>query len=267
MELVERVVRSEAEAQAALAQVQQGEGDGILKPNSLSLNIPGFILETTMQRGLPSMFDDVGGSAVLYSDRDGSKSMCETRGARAPTRRVLVWGLVGLVLMLAPPALSQPTLAELLRALNLSAYPAGLWPPPFTGQTATGQAVSLAALQGRVVLVTFWASWCAECRPEMPMFERLHQDFAAQGLTVLGINFREEPQRMQQYARDLGLTFALVLDPQGEISRAYGVIGLPTTFLVGRDGRPVALAIGPRAWESAEARTLIQALLAESVVK
>jgi peroxiredoxin len=180
---------------------------------------------------------------------------------------MLVWGFVSLVFMLAPPAMSQPTLAELLRALNLSAYPAGLWPPPFTGQTTTGQAVSLAALQGRVVLVTFWASWCAECRPEMPLFERLQQDFAARGLTVLGINFREEPQRMQQYARDLGLTFAFVLDPQGEISRAYGVIGLPTTFLVGRDGRPVALAIGPRAWGSKEAQRLIQALLAEAVVK
>jgi peroxiredoxin len=163
--------------------------------------------------------------------------------------------------------MGQPALAELLRALNLSAYPSGLWPPPFTGQMTTGQAVSLADFQGRVVLVTFWASWCAECRPEMPLFERLHRDFAAQGLTVLGINFREEPQRMQQYARDLGLTFALVLDPQGEISRAYGVIGLPTTFLVGRDGRPVALAIGPRAWGSAEARALVQALLAESAVK
>ena len=59
--------------------------------------------------------------------------------------------------------------------------------------------------------------------------------------------------------------FAFVLDPQGEISRLYGVIGLPTTFLVARDGRPVALATAPRAWGSAEARALIQSLLAESV--
>jgi peroxiredoxin len=169
--------------------------------------------------------------------------------------------------MLTPPAMGQPTLTELLQALNLSAYPSGLWPPPFTGQTVTGQAVSLADFQGRVVLVNFWASWCVECRPEMPLFERLHQDFTAQGLTVLGINFREGAPRIEQYARELDLTFPLVLDPQGEISRAYGVIGLPTTFLVGRDGRPVALAIGARAWGSAEARALIQALLAEAVVK
>jgi peroxiredoxin len=197
--------------------------------------------------------------------------MCRTRGVRAPTRRHgqwgLAWGLVALILMLAPLAMGQPTLAELLKILNLSAYPSGLWPPPFSAQTVTGQAMSLADFQGRVVLVNFWASWCVECRPEMPLFERLHQDFAAQGLTVLGINFREEPQRMQQYAKELGLTFPLVLDPQGEISRVYGVIGLPTTFLVGRDGRPVAMAIGARAWGSTEVRTFIQTLLAEAVVK
>ena len=125
----------------------------------------------------------------------------------------------------------------------------------------------LHGLRGEVVLLSFWASWCAECRPEMPMLERLHQDFAAQGLTVLGVNFREETSIIQRYAKTLGLTFPLVLDPQGEISRSYGVIGLPTTFLVGRDGRPVALAVGPRVWESQEARALMQVLLAESVAK
>jgi peroxiredoxin len=100
----------------------------------------------------------------------------------------------------------------------------------------------------------------------MLLFERLHQDFIAQGLTVLGVNVREETQRMQRYAREFGLTYPLVLDREGVIAKAYGVIGLPTTFVVGRDGRPVALAIGPRAWGSAAARALVQVLLAESVV-
>jgi peroxiredoxin len=100
----------------------------------------------------------------------------------------------------------------------------------------------------------------------MLLFELLHQDFAARGLTVLGVNVREETQRMQRYAREVGLTYPLVLDREGVIAKAYGVIGLPTTVVVGRDGRPVALAIGPRAWGSAAARALVQALLAESVV-
>ena len=180
---------------------------------------------------------------------------------------VQVWGFVALVLMSASPAAGQPTLVDLLRVLNLSAYAPGLGLPHLTGQTVTGETVSVTELRGRVVLVHFWATWCGECRPEMSLFERLHQDFAAQGLTVLGINIRDETPRIQRYAKDLGLTYPLVLDPEGVIAKAYGVIGLPTTFLVGRDGRPVALAVGPRAWGSAEARTLVQALLAEVVAQ
>jgi peroxiredoxin len=163
--------------------------------------------------------------------------------------------------------MGQQAVTELLQTLKLSEYRPGMWPPPFTARTVSGEEVSLEALHGRVVLMNFWASWCAACRPEMPMFERLHQDFAAQGLTVLGLNFREAPQTIQQYARELGLTFPLLLDPQGEIFRSYGVIGLPTTLLIGRDGRPVGLAIGPREWASAEARAIVQALLAEAVVQ
>ncbi|HXV83849.1 MAG TPA: TlpA family protein disulfide reductase, partial [Candidatus Binatia bacterium] len=60
-----------------------------------------------------------------------------------------------------------------------------------------------------------------------------------------------------------GLTFPLILDPSGKINSAYGVIGLPTTFLISRDGWAVALAIGPREWNGKPARALIQALLAE----
>ena len=201
------------------------------------------------------------------------KTVCHTAMRRqypprtSRTKYMLACGLVAMMSALAFAAVGRPTMTQLLQTLNLSDYAPGLWPPPFTGQTSTGQMVSLADFTGRVVLVTFWASWCAECRPEMPMFERLHQDFAAQGLTVLGVNFREETSIIQRYAKTLGLTFPLVLDPQGEISRSYGVIGLPTTFLVGRDGRPVALAVGPRVWESQEARALMQVLLAESVAK
>jgi peroxiredoxin len=172
---------------------------------------------------------------------------------------------VALVLMAASPAVGQPTLGDLLRVLHLSAYHSGLGLPSLTGQTVTGQAVSIAELRGRVVLINFWATWCAECRPDMLLLERLHQDFAAQGLTILGMNVREETQRMQRYASEWGLTYPLVMDREGVMAKAYGVIGLPTTFVVGRDGRPVALAVGPRAWGSPEARALVQALLAEPV--
>lgn len=179
----------------------------------------------------------------------------------------LVWGLVALVLPLTSPAMGQPAVADLLGPLQLSSYTSRVWPPPFKGYTTHGHNVSLTDLHGRVVLATFWASWCAECRPEMPLFERLHQDYAERGLTVVGINLRESARTIEGYAKKLALTFPLLLDPDGKITASYGVIGLPTTFLIGRDGRPVALAVGPRAWNSASARVLIQALLAEPAVQ
>ncbi len=180
------------------------------------------------------------------------------------SKYMFAWSLLGLVTMLAPPVASEPLQKGLLEALSLSAYPATMTPPEFSGMTAAGRRVSLSELRGRVVLLNFWASWCQECRPEMPAFEGLHRDFTAQGLTVLGINVREGRQAVQNYAKELGLTFPFLLDSKGEIRASYGVIGLPTTFLIGRDGRTVALAVGPREWGSEPARAIVQALLAES---
>ena len=180
-------------------------------------------------------------------------------------RSAVVCALTVLLNMLALPVASEPLRKGMLEALSLSGYPAHMNPPQFRSRTANGQMVSLSDLRGRVVLLTFWASWCQECRPEMPAFEQLHRDFTALGLTVLGVNVREGTQAIESYARELGLTFPLVLDSNGEIRRSYGVIGLPTTFLIGRDGRTVALAVGPREWSSVPARAIIQVLLTESV--
>ena len=171
--------------------------------------------------------------------------------------------LIAIVTILGAPEAGWTELADLLGKLGLSAYSRGTNPPEFSGRTTDNRTVSLASLQGKVVLLNFWATWCLECRPEMTLFERLHRDFAAQGLSVIGINAREGTAAIRQYSKELGLTFPLVLDSSGEINAAYGVIGLPTTFLIGRDGRAVALAVGQREWASAPARVLIQTLLAE----
>jgi peroxiredoxin len=97
----------------------------------------------------------------------------------------------------------------------------------------------------------------------MPAFERLHHDFAGRGLAVVAVNTREAAPEVRRYAKELSLTLPLVLDRGGDINRAYGVIGLPTTFVIARDGRAVGLAIGPRDWSGPTAKTLIGALLAE----
>ena len=199
-----------------------------------------------------------------------TRGVMETRDPHSParyTRHLVVSVLAALVAILGPPALSHPPVTRLLGDLNLSGYPPAMKPPDFSGRTATGRTVSLAGLRGRVIILTFWATWCSECRPEMPVFEQLHRDFSAEGLTVLGINVREGGPIIRTYAKELGLTFPLLLDPKGEVQASYGVVGLPTTFLIGRDGRGVALAVGPREWGSPPARAIVQALLEEPTVR
>jgi len=169
-----------------------------------------------------------------------------------------------LVAVVSTPAASDPqALTLLLKSLDLASYPTGTLPPPLSGRTVDARPLSMADLRGKVVVVNFWASWCVECRAEMPALERLHREFAPRGLAVIGVNVREDVDTARRHGTAVGLTFPVVLDQTGTLQAMYGVVGLPTTVVVGRDGRAVALAVGPRDWASRPARAVIQALLEE----
>ena len=175
---------------------------------------------------------------------------------------LLAFGLLGVALAGAASA-DEPALASLLTALDLRGYTTRTTPPQFSGSTLDARQLSMTEHRGMVIVLNFWASWCLECRSEMAVLERVQREFSARGLAIIGVNAREGKEVVGRYAKDLGLTFPLVFDPEGKINALYGVIGLPTTFVVGRDGRAIAFVIGPRQWESAPARALIEALLAE----
>ena len=179
-------------------------------------------------------------------------------------RNLLTAGVLAVALC-APAGAQAPAVASLLKSLELTGYSPGTMPPGFSSHTPDAREISLAGLRGKVVIVNFWASWCAACRLEMPVLDRLHREFGPRGLVVVGINSGEDAQVVRRYAVRLSLTFPLALDPAGTVFQSHGVIGIPTTFLVARDGRAVALAVGPRDWESAPARALFGALLAEPV--
>jgi thiol-disulfide isomerase/thioredoxin len=183
----------------------------------------------------------------------------------APAWRRAVAGLVSLSLLIALPGAlraEQPALVSLLKNADLRPYPSQTAAPQFSGGTLDGRQLSMTEQRGRVVILNFWASWCLECRSELGMLERLQREFS-RGLAIIGINVRESPEAVGRYAKELGLTFPVVFDPDGKINAVYGVIGLPTTFVVARDGRAVAFAVGPRQWESVPLRALIEVLLSE----
>jgi cytochrome c biogenesis protein CcmG/thiol:disulfide interchange protein DsbE len=108
--------------------------------------------------------------------------------------------------------------------------------PDLTGVTVDGRQVSLKDLRGRVVVLNFWATWCAPCREEMPALEARYEKYKDDGLVVLAIDFDEPAEDVRAFQDQLGLTFPVLLDPGAKIQQLYRVRGYPTSYFVDRDG-------------------------------
>lgn len=134
--------------------------------------------------------------------------------------------------------------------------------PPFTLGAADGARVSLSDFRGQVLLVNFWATWCAPCREEMPMLDALHDELAERGFAVVGIAM-DDVQRAREFAGALDIGYP-VLVGAGDVfavMRAYGNAGgmLPYSVLVDRDGRVQWVELGEL--QEAQLRRRVSALL------
>ncbi len=98
----------------------------------------------------------------------------------------------------------------------------------------------------------------------MPSVNRLYEELKGKGLEVRLVDFRESPDLVRKTAQERGYTAPVLLDESGDVTgRVYGVWGPPTVYFIDRQGRLIGRAVGPRGWESAAARTFIEALLAQ----
>ena len=137
--------------------------------------------------------------------------------------------------------------------------------PDFTLDTLGGESATLSAYRGKVVIVNLWASWCGPCRAEMPAIQKVYAANRERGLEVLAVNgtFQDSESGAQAFAQELGLTFPILLDRDGAVSKRYLLRALPSTFFVDRKGiiRSVVFG-GPMA--EAVVQTKIEALLQET---
>ena len=148
-------------------------------------------------------------------------------GAPAISRRLVSRLVVGLVFA---PAFAP--LSAVLRKDPLLNRPA----PAFARTSLDHQPVDLAALRGRVVLLNFWATWCASCKVEMPRFVEWQQKYSADGLSIVGVSMDDDPALALSLVQKFHLTYPVIMGDE-KLGLAYGgVLGLPVTYLIDRRG-------------------------------
>ncbi|HJU64249.1 MAG TPA: TlpA disulfide reductase family protein [Gemmatimonadaceae bacterium] len=132
-------------------------------------------------------------------------------------------------------------------ARRVSALAIGAPAPPYRAVSIDGDSVSLDQQRGKVVLLNIWATWCHPCRDELPVLQRLYERHAAQGLELIGVSVdaRGEERKVKDFAASFGLTYPLWLDPEERVSRIFLAIGVPATYLIGRDGTLLWRHVGP----------------------
>lgn len=175
------------------------------------------------------------------------------------TERTERWLIRGSVLVLFLTLLALAWVNRTTYAPLDSGAPA----PDFAYPTLDGDTIALSDLRGEVVLLNIWATWCPPCVREMPSMQRLYETYGDQGLRIVAVSV-DAPGALgdvRNFVDQFGLEFDILLNPGGGIQDTYAVTGLPTTWLIDRDGRIRRKVLGGTDWTSPENAKAVHALL------
>lgn len=157
----------------------------------------------------------------------------------------------GLLLgVLAVLALAEPVLAAEV----------GVQAPAFE-LVGTDKQVKLADYKGKVVYLDFWASWCGPCRHSFPWMNSMQSKFGEKGLQVIGVNLDAKSDDGKRFLTGNPAEFSVAFDPSGTTPRLYGVKGMPSSYLIGRDGKVIFQHVGFNDADRAELEKQIQTAL------
>ena len=134
--------------------------------------------------------------------------------------------------------------------------------PPIAMATRDGKPVALSSYAGQVVLLDFWASWCGPCRKSFPFLEGMKSRYGPQGLAIVGLSLEEDDEAVAAFLEEIPASFTIARDPSGRAGEAFGVVAMPTTFLIDRDGRIAARFEGGDASVHDKIEAAVKTLLA-----
>lgn len=172
-------------------------------------------------------------------------------------KRVLLFSVLSLILV---PALSH---AESSSFGKMGVIPPKISKPAptFVLKNIKGETVKLFDFKGKVLLLNFWATWCAACKEEMASMQNLYSSLQDDGVEVLAISIdRWNEDRIQEFVEDNNLTFPVLLDQDQTVRKKYHVMGLPTSYLIDGEGKIRGYASGARTWDSPDSQDLFLSL-------
>lgn len=137
--------------------------------------------------------------------------------------------------------------------------------PPWAVTLPDGRTLASDDLKGKVVLVNFWATWCAPCREEMPSLDALQTALGGEDFQVVPIaTGRNAPAQIDKFFAETEVrNLPVLLDPKQQLAREMGVVGLPVSVLIDRDGHEVARLLGDADWASDAAQAVIRQMTAD----
>jgi len=166
-------------------------------------------------------------------------------------------GVLAVVLILSVSAWGAESSQTLIPVPN------GPAAPDFILLDVDGKQHRLADYRGKVVAINFWATWCPPCLREMPSMQRLWDQLKNEDFVILAIDVGEDDETVFRFtiALDTPLEFPLLLDREGKIIAQWPVLGLPTTFIIDKQGRVAYRAVGGREWDHPDFSSVIKALI------
>jgi len=133
----------------------------------------------------------------------------------------------------------------------------------FTLSDLAGHPVSLSSYKGKLVILSFWATWCGPCKQEIPSVEALYQKLSSKGFTVVAVDVGEKAEDVSSFVKSYKMSFPILLDTDGRVASQYDAGSIPTNYVVSRDGKLLARVVGydGKEWTSPEKVDLFEKLL------
>ena len=127
-----------------------------------------------------------------------------------------------------------------------------IWLSTLSTAAHSAESLDLAKYRGSVVVLDFWASWCVPCKRSFPWLNEMHARYADEGLVIIGVNVDKDADEARAFLEKYPAQFRIHYDPDGELAEEFGVRGMPSSFVIGRDGQLAAQHLGFKVKKQAE---------------